>query len=62
MAKNYVVDGVTLFDLLARDELELDSISQVAHVLNEKLEKIADSSARPSVSGDETLHELSKHA
>jgi DNA-binding XRE family transcriptional regulator len=62
MAKNYVVDGVTLFDLLARDELEFDSICQVAHVLNEKLEKIAHSSARPSVSGDETLHELSKHA
>ncbi|MFP3977331.1 hypothetical protein [Marinobacter sp. KMM 10035] len=62
MAKNYVIDGVTLFDLLVRDELDFEKISQVAHVLNEKLEKISASSSRPSVSGDETLHELSKHA
>ncbi|TPW22177.1 hypothetical protein FH712_18065 [Marinobacter nauticus] len=62
MAKNYVIDGVTLFDLLVRDNVDSDRVSQVAHLLNDKLEMISRSSSRPSLSGNETLHELSKHA
>jgi hypothetical protein len=61
MAKNYMIDGVTLFDLLVQEELDVEKVLDVAATLGSKLEKIPDSSSRPPVAGNLTLHDLTSH-
>ncbi|WP_328188807.1 hypothetical protein [Marinobacter sp. OP 3.4] len=61
MAKNYSINGVTLFDLLVQEELDSEAITNVAAAIGEKLNQISDYSSRSSVSGDESLHELTRH-
>ncbi|MAL98872.1 MAG: hypothetical protein CL583_10545 [Alteromonadaceae bacterium] len=61
MAKNYSIGGLTLFDLLVKEELDSDRIVEVATALGEKLNQISGVSSRSPVSGNKTLHELTSH-
>mgnify|MGYP003114309319 CR=1 FL=1 len=61
MAKNYSINGLTLFDLLTEEELDSQAIAKVAAAIGEKLNQISETGSRSSVSGDEALHELTRH-